>query len=407
MRQRMPKSSSAAAPHPNPNERRCPYCSGAFNLELCEVVSTAPSKHVATGPQDLDAAQSAAVEEDTDLISRGGRPLLRPDSPVTQSGVIAPLASIAGPRENPRRECPSCNYVLPTDIDDRRLQTVGIVGAVAAGKTHFIAAAFHEATGSPLLSAHGLQSFRPDEETAKLFREDYWKPFHHDRMALDATPQPQSLEMMAKPLLYRFEFEENRRRGFRTDVVQVPCSLMLHDLPGEMLQNSESRRYYAPFLSASETLILLVDPLGFAPVRDYITMNFPEAAAIDKYNTQAALFNGVADELGGRLSETNVVVVITKADLLGPALGKSFSFDKPASVSLLEHKAEMAAISSEVEDLLLGRLCDNQLNDALERFDPTMFHAVAAIGSQPIGTMVTELRPKRVLDPLVSLFGLY
>jgi hypothetical protein len=407
MRPRMPKGSSTEAPLPNPNERRCPYCSGTFYLEHCEVVSTAPSKLAATASQDLDSTLSSpAVEEETE-ISRGGRPLLRRLSPVTESGVIAPLTSLAGPRESPRRECPACNYLLPTDIDDRRLQTVGIVGAVGAGKTHFIAAALHEATGSPLLSVHGLRSFRPDDETAQRFRKNYWEPFHHDRVALESTPQPQTLEAMAKPLVYRFEFEENRRRGFRTDVVQVPCSVMMHDLPGEMLEDGGLRRYFAPFLSASESLILLVDPLGFAPVRDYITRIFPEVVPADRYNTQAALFNGVADELGGRLSETNVVVVITKADLLGPALDESFSFDKPASERLLEHKAEMAAISSEVEDLLLGRLCDNQLNDALERFNPTMFHAVAAIGSQPIGTMVTELRPKRVLDPLVSLFGLY
>jgi hypothetical protein len=336
--------------------------------------------------------------------SPGGRDILvAAGHGVLPDGHLRPLNEVADFRHSPARECSDCFHTLPVDLDDRTVITVAVVGTVGAGKSHYLAAALHDAVHSPVLERHGLRSFRPDEASAYRFRNDYYARVHGDRRALEPTRLHSNLDVMFRPLVYRTEYSTASRNPLRK-AEEVRCSVLIHDLPGEMLINPSSRRQYAPFLRAADAFVLLVDPMAFPAIAGPVARRYPHVADPDLSYTQGALVNGLADELGDRAKSVPVAITLTKADLIRESLGRRFLFDKPVDDDAARHVAQIDDISNEVQDLLLDEFGDGYLNDALDTFAQAKFHAVAAIGSQPDESeSIGDLRPLRCLDPLVTL----
>lgn len=379
------------------SRRRCPYCGRTFRLGQCPIVAT---NKVFTGetadPQPASGAVTYGMVGSDDggerwpiigrpvLEIRRGRRLWDVLRIMIRGWRLAPVDQEMSLQDLPARACIRCNHPLPIDIDNRRIITIAVLGTKSAGKTHYLASAMYQASRLQLLRAVGCEQFEPDEPTAVRYHEAYFEPLFVRREQLPATDVDEAVRF--SPLVYRIRFEGAK-----------PCSLLLHDVSGEMLRNRRHRVRFAQFIYHADGAIFLIDPenLGLGPDHP------PEAAKVGTYN-QADLFISWADEAR---TDIPVAITLSKSDLV--------KFDNPMATDLFQDYPprsgddwgkEMREIGIRVRRVFEQLEAYDLLAAVRLRGGQVSFHAVAALGSppNPDGT-VSTVRPQRCLDPLITL----
>lgn len=415
----------------------CPFCGTSIILGECVIVATetdSPSGGpVAVGISDLfegisseDDGSGASTSEERPQ-PRSGAPVsdwagpneewpiihAAPLSEVTDShrsrwsrltsGIPElPTADELGPVEDlPARLCPYCETPLPADVDDRELLTIAVVGVKGATKTHYLASMLHTAYhDQALYESIGCTEFAPDEQTATRFHENYYlKLFADGGKEYEETPQdgPGAEKVRFRPLAFRATFRDGIRR-----------TLLFHDVAGEVYTNRAKRNRMAPFVRRADGVIFLIDPSWMPRVTQYLEhhhgIRVPPAPS-----NQADLMTAVTEEMGRTrdLSTVPTAVVISKSDLIAGALGGTFLFDKDPPSERDAWMSDMNGVSDEVEYLLGNELRTPDLLAAIRRLPHATYHAVAPLGVQPKGQPLTlnEIRPRRCLDPLVSILN--
>lgn len=299
---------------------------------------------------------------------------------------LPPVNLAADPQDLPARACLYCEHPLPVDIDDRRIVTIAVLGTKSAGKTHYLATAMYQACRMQGLRTVGCEQFEPDERTAKDYHEKYFEPLFVHKQQLDGTSVDQSVRF--SPLVFRVRFEDS-----------PPCSLLFHDVSGEMLDDPKMRARYAQFIYRADGAILLVDP-------DQLTLPngrhlAPTLTGVRTYNQADLLISW----LSGLKKPIPVALTLSKSDLVTAAFpGKYRQLGLEPAGDGHVWSREMTQIDSDVREIF-GELGAYDLLAAAQRTDGmTSFHAIAALGVPPDqdGT-VAEFRPRRCLDPLVTL----
>jgi len=178
------------------------------------------------GPRRFDAAEAG--------LWRDGRLHLDEEA--------CPYCDVTGSLET---VCPHCRQ--PLGIDQGEDQVFAIIGASAAGKTHFLAAVLHQ-----LLEAEGAGSawkVALSEAEMRVFRERYLDPLFEELRVLSATPH--GLEAELRLTL------ENVADGRRV-------LLVFRDLSGEIFVDPELLSRLS-FLRYARGVLLMTDPLAFPP----------------------------------------------------------------------------------------------------------------------------------------------
>jgi hypothetical protein len=311
---------------------------------------------------------------------------------------LPPPSELAKPEDLPARLCSSCETPLPVDIDERPLFTIAVVGTNGSAKTHFLTSALHEAYHEQALDAFACTEFAPDEVTSERYHNDYYRPLFSDRVALEST-QVGKEDVRFHPLAFRVAFEQSAR----------PAALLFHDVAGEVLRDRAARAKVAPFVRRADAVIFLIDPRWFPPVASYLEKEHGIPNEMARFN-QADLFNAVAEEMRSRnLAHIPVAVALSKSDLISAALGRKFTFDRETPSERDAWVQQIKEIDGEVVELLTGDLRARDLVAAIKKFPDVTYHAVAPIGSQPSPPdarnqqTIAELKPRRCLDPLVSV----
>jgi hypothetical protein len=410
----------------------CPYCGEDITLGACKIVATELVGSTAGGDvaiQDVQDADSdglagagmgrglstAKPRSGSEVLEwrgpNGDWPVIH-EAPLTifkavPRGRLArltegvpelPSADELGPIEDlPARLCPCCETPLPVDIDDRELLTIAVVGVVGATKTHFLGSMLHAAYHEQALQIPlGCTEFAPDEVTAKRFHEDYYLSLFVDgQEVLSATQEEPNARF--KPLAFRVTLGDGVRR-----------TLLFHDIAGEVFTDKAKRNLIAPFVRRADGIIFLLDPQWMPRVAKYLREHFNFPSMPPPYN-QAALVNAVAEEVGRarELSTVPAAVVLSKSDLLAGALGEQFLFDQDPPDDREGWMRSMRDVNDEVESLLGNELRSPDLVAAIHQLGNATFHAVAPLGVQPTGGILTpdSIHPRRCLDPLVSVLS--
>ena len=404
----------------------CPYCGETIVLGECAIVAT---EFVTQSSSTFDGLTSAGKDPHDDISSDGrhrplsGKRVFGWAGPNKEWPIIhlAPLSEFAaiprnrwsrltsgvpmlssvdevGPLEDlPARICPECETPLPTDVDDRELLTIAVVGVQGATKTHYLGSMLHTAYHEQALyESIGCTEFAPDEQSAKRFHEEYYlRLFAAGGKAIGVTLVTEDIRF--RPLAFRATFRDGVRR-----------TLLFHDVAGEVFTNRAMRNRIAPFVRRADGVIFLVDPQWIPKVGQYLKHHYGMAVPPAPRN-QADLMSAVTEEIARTrdLSMVPAAVAISKSDLIVGALGGTFRFDKDPPVERDAWMADMNEVSDEVEGLLDGELRAPDLLAAIRRLPHATYHAVAPLGVQPGEQSLTlsDIRPRRCLDPLVSVLN--
>lgn len=299
---------------------------------------------------------------------------------------LVPLRDVADSRDLPARACTACHHPLPADIDERDVLIVSVLGINRAGKTYLLATALNEALNNGALEPAGIAGFNAEAATANRVHRDYYLPVFRKRSRLDATQDPAEGDS-AEPMIFRFE------------IGGTPYLLALHDIAGEAIAEPRRRAVIAPFVSSSDAMLFVVDPLEIDSVRTRLPF---EQITVDWRGwSQADVMRACVEALGPDAATTPVSVVLTKSDLIGLAEKRRFRFDRPApATGWLEDQAE---VDEEVRGLLKSWGAA-QLEDIADQAVRGTFHAVSAFGSAPSDPASPGVvQPLRVADPLGTL----
>jgi hypothetical protein len=271
------------------------------------------------------------------------------------------------------------------DIDDRRIITIAVLGTTSAGKTHYLASAMYQACRQQGLKPVGCEQFEPDEVTAKRYHSRYFEPLFLNGNSLGITkPDP---AVGFQPLVYRVQFQDS-----------PPCSILFHDISGEILHDPGARARYAQFVNRADGAIFLIDP-------DQLMMPF---RADSHGNDSSAMTYNQADLLNGWLEcvpdQIPVALTLSKSDIVTTVFPEKYQcFNQVYPKDGMAWSQQMAEIGRDVMEVL-GRLNAHDILAAGgRRASQITFHAVAALGSRPENGRVKEVTPQRCLDPLVTV----
>ncbi len=374
--------------------RTCPFCGDQIDLLRCPVVksiSTASNSAALRSNTSFDdeaedaggAVDSDSKDKDVEIapgIRLPKEDILWDPSVERKQPSSGPTGLFTTEAANPlpdlfdnnewyksgaRRACYSCGEKLPVEIDTRSCQLMGIAGVNRAGKTHFVAQAFREITASNGLERFGCTRVKLSESTGRELYQKYYPAILDSRQVLGPTDPNQT----PQPLLFSIDLTDCE-----------PMLVMTRDISGEAIMDENKRRSILEFLTRSDGLIFVIDPIEFNFVRERV----PQELLLGRRSVnQVDLLQQCLMEVHRRTNKSvPVVVTISKCDLLINYCGLSGLWSKPPLDSWQNDTFE---IDREIREMLIS-IGEESIVKATQGYAKTYFQAFSALGGDPIIT---------------------
>lgn len=307
------------------------------------------------------------------------------------------------------RKCPSCDVEIPRDVLSTPYFPFSIVGMANSGKTNYITVLIEELTNNyELRLGIGHQN------------KDTIKQHNDNRQLIYEKHQPPGATAAGSkmPQIWRVQ-NLARRVGNRMPAY----TLTIYDGAGEdHMNNLNPESTVCRYISASNAIILTVDPLVLEGVQksgvvdpDVLRNSLGGEAKRTMHSRDVinSLVNYIKSARGipaNRMLKVPVAVVLTKFDTIldHPAFGPG-ALVKTPNVSVYNGTiatTEFDQIDQEIRHWLTT-IGEAGLMTILEsHFTDFKFFGVSSYGQPPtaVNTLARDIRPHRVLDPLLWLF---
>jgi len=307
------------------------------------------------------------------------------------------------------RKCPKCSEVIPKVALETPNLPFSIIGVSNSGKTNYITVMLHELSrSSGLKLALGHQTKETLDHQNENYRRIYEK---HTRP--DSTQSGASM-----PQIWYIRNLQKKRWD------NVPTyTFTIFDGAGEDHENNlDPSSTVCRYINASKAIILAIDPLVLSKIRrgGVVDPNVlknslggytgTEKNAQDIINGVVAYIKAARGIDAAKMLKIPVAVVLTKFDTL--INHKSFSpqaLIRGRSMSIRDGKVNITEIE-EIDAEIRNWLCEideGAFISVLEsHFKEFFFFGVSSYGSPPkdANTLPDDIRPHRVLDPLLWLF---
>jgi hypothetical protein len=293
-----------------------------------------------------------------------------------------------------RPVCPECHSALPQRFADAPSRSMALIGTKASGKSHFIAVALHELEHR-IGPRFGGSLMLLDDATRSRVDHDLKPRLYDAGVVLPATSSVVVDAAVREPLVSRLTLGRDTH-----------SNLVFFDAAGEDLESLEVLEREGRYITQSDGLVLLVDPLQIPAVRDDLegSIELPDVTA-DVYKMLGRLA-GLMREARGIPSdkpiEVPLAIAISKIDVLRGLLSDTHPvFALPAHDGRFD-----AAVARSISESLraetagwLGERVDTFLK---QEFMHVSYFGVSALGENPIdGRLRNGVSPHRVEDPIL------
>jgi hypothetical protein len=307
------------------------------------------------------------------------------------------------------RKCPKCDEVIPRIALETPNLPFSIVGVSNSGKTNYITVMLHELSkfsGLRLALGHQTKDTldRQNENRRRIY-EDHTRPESTQSGA--NTPQ----------IWYIKNLQKKRGNDCPT------FTFTIFDGAGEDHENNlDPSSAICRYINASSAIILAIDPLVLSKIRkggvvDPNVMKNSLGGFEGSTKNAQDVINSVAEYIktargigASKMLNIPVAVVLTKFDTL--INHKSFgphALIKRKSLNIRNGEvdvAEIGQVHGEISNFL-HEIGESQFISALDsHFKEYNFFGVSSYGSPPkdANTLSDDIRPHRVLDPILWLF---
>ncbi len=324
------------------------------------------------------------------------------------------------------RICPICHSRLPIHFGRVGSHLIVPVGGKEAGKTVFMTVLIHELmhrTGQRLNAAIA----GADNETRQRYTSDYERPLYREGSLLGPTQT--AGQHKKTPLVFRFTNQAHRARGPDGNPGRSRAPghgqaqhtlLSFFDAAGEDLKSEQSMEQDAAYLTAADSIILLLDPLQMRGARERaqpgIQLPAPaeEPAAVLE-NVTSRFLSARGSKPGQPISKP-LAIVFTKMDAFRHDLTPTSPLRRLPAHGANFDERDSLYVHGEMRRLLFQ--WDGERIDQIARdnYSSYRYFGVSALGEAPTpgrdGAAPRKvsprgIRPYRVADPFLWLLARY
>jgi hypothetical protein len=286
--------------------------------------------------------------------------------------------------------CPGCRAQLDVSIGEVEDRVIGVIGASESGKTHFLATILHQFLERKIGGDVWQVEMKPADQ--RLYR-DYLRTLFEQQQEL---PQTQAALQPELRLMLR-----NQRDGRQT-------LLVFRDLGGEIFVDPQRLREVS-FLRYAQGVVLLVDPLAFAPPPSAVWKPNGRPDAVEILDNYRAALKGQERypehrDLPLLPAQKALAVAVTKADLVLDS-EHPFRSDaetmRPLDPGYWNRRKDEDKMARQWIEENLGRALPNVAGE----FHDAGYFFVSSYGyrHQPGSPLREAPRPSRVHEPIFAL----
>lgn len=297
-----------------------------------------------------------------------------------------------------RPVCPSCHSDLPQRFAEAPSRSLALIGTKASGKSNFIAVVLHELEHRVGPRFRGSLMLLDDSSRTRVDRE-LMPRLYGEGLALDASASVRTDARIGEPLVARLTL------GTAGDTSQT--NLVFFDSAGEDLESLDVLEREARYISQSDGLILLIDPLQIPTVRDELagSVELPEEP-VDAYKMLgrvAALLREARAIPASRPIDVPLAIAVSKFDAVRPLLPEGHPvFSLPAHEGRFDPQVARsvgAAVRSDLVGWLGGEHLDTFVS---QEFATVSYFGLSALGDSPVEERLPNgVAPHRVEDPIL------
>ncbi len=370
----------------------CPYCFTRWstNIAAYRCTSTDDTRCPRVPDEALGRLRGSVAPSEARVIIKRGK--------LGQAFTVKagqPVRCDCGAATRP--VCPSCHSNLPQRFTEAPGRTMALVGTRAAGKSHYIAVALHElehrvgpSFGGSLMLLDDASRDRVDNVLMpRLYREGG---------VLDATQSAAVDRDVRQPLVSRLTLGAAKNA--------THSNLVFFDAAGEDLQSLSVLEREARYVTQSDGLILLLDPLQIAAVRDEFDSDgdLPPLSA-DPYTMLgrlAALLREARGIPAGKPIGVPLAIALSKSDMLRGLLPEEHPLFRPTVSGRLFDPDAAHNLSEQLRADIAGWLGERFDTLVKTEFPQAAYFAVSALGENPVdGHLRNGVAPQRVEDPIL------
>ena len=380
------------------NRELCPYCFEYFGLKDTPFRCMSPPHRCAP---EVDGVKKKMWGEATPIAR------IIPEGNKVRRSARCPSCG----QESHRRICPSCHMDLPHNTGEYRNYIFAIIGAKEAGKSHYIAVLINQLR-KHLGPRMDILLEPLDDETRRRYKNEFYRHVYEDGTPIPETKSAigttQGQVKTGLPMIYSLTFSRRNWRG-RKRIAHV-VTLVFFDTAGEDLKSTTTMAVVNRYISRSQGIILLIDPLQLPRVRSMLgnSVGLPthtdETAEIMSRTT--SLIEEECEIRGHQTIPIPLAITFSKFDALEPIIDRQFQLNSMPDHESGYDRADFEAVNSEMMALLHKWDCGDLLNLVRTRYPRHGFFGLTALGCNPHATGTIEaVYPRRVEDPFLWLLG--
>lgn len=303
--------------------------------------------------------------------------------------------------------CPHCHNWLPTDMIKEGSEIISIVGAPNSGKTVYFFNLMNQLRKKSGLNISVIaqdEGPNPAKKTSVIF--DYMMNLMEGGELPPKTPVIEGERPI--PLIFRVSNKKAGKKGGKS------IYIVFYDTPGEAFQDKEQMKRMAEHVSNSVGILLFIDPYNIKKLTGTLQSASEEEIVTGSELENESVLNSLLQEVKEKESEDKpFAIVFSKIDAVLEGLsveragGLTTILDLNRNSSYMKTKkfdlSEIDQISNALEEMSEEwdlEYIKSHVNEKYKEENIRMF-AVSSLGSQPKNGRITDLRPYRVMDPLV------
>lgn len=365
------------------NWKVCPFCMRTFRL------GDAPITSLRTGAVLVEPKKETLERMQSMFYVRG----------VEDSRFVG---------EQPRRMCPHCNQVQPSNIDTTSNRIIAVIGGAKAGKSHYIATVIQQLLYTSALRDIGCDPLLfADEATDREYREQYYEPLFERHQELSPTVSVAQPGARPRPLIYQLVHRHE------IPVLTRRINLVFFDAAGEDFKDGEQMELYSRYIAYASGLLFFVDPLqmdktlhSLASAESDPATELSGTTPEQVMNRVMILYQQIRSLAAGEKIPVPAAIVVSKSDLLqnlhGMYKGSTIFRDSvhKGGFDASDHRQVNEEVSTFLSEYGASPIVDR----AHALFKTSSFFTVSATGRSPDqNRLFPVLESRRCLDPIFWL----
>ena len=304
-----------------------------------------------------------------------------------------------------RRLCPNCHMTLPSTAGICKNLIFAVIGAKAAGKSHYIAVFIEEFRRRVGVELDVL--LEPvDERTIRRYKSQFRDPVFARHEVIQATTSAVVERSVQHPLIYTLSFGGKDLFGRKR--IERTVSIAFFDTAGEDLDDQDVMSTVNKYIFRADGIILLLDPLQLENVRDRL----PKHTALPEVNSESAdivtrttnLIRLGQELRPDEMISTPFAVAFSKFDAVEELVDEQFQLRAVPNHRGGFDIADFQAINDEMEALLADWHGEIIINQVRSQYHNYAFFGLSALGCNPHGTnRIPKVNPRRIEDPFLWL----